>query len=668
MGVELNSEAAHVARYLLGERAVVEIGDFVDVSARRSAHYDLVVFDPPFGIWLDASHPLSLPPGEGRLDMSQAMLIWGAGQLTSSGSVLALMPGMFGWSPNSARVQAHLNEGGFRIRALIHLPPGTLRARRLEAYLVVLDRERQADVFVAQYRPDDVHQKQLIENMRRSRPGPTPGLGRLLPLGDFRGFGVLESRERLSRLARASAWQARASGDLFREHEVTQAGRFKLEHGPHSIYLRLDGEHPVRQDVPAPSRRRGVGAPRVLHIVLDPAHVNARYYVRWLNDSEIGQTTLSASRLGTVVGRVDPGLFLTTPQYLPDIESQGRILATLDRLDALRSSALEIETTLLSGPSDLDAAVERVEHLNRENSLRIWLDALPFPLASILWRHHTEHDQPHASFTTLLHFFEATASFLATIHLSAFMSSEELWADHGQRLSAKLQAQGLSLERATFGAWRLIFDYLSAASARLYGDQEQAGVWAEVYGSSSTRLPKLLCAPVLRDVLQRANKLRNDHLGHTGAIGRAQAEELSSEALSVLHHLRGAWGLGWSQYPLVRAGQGTYKRGMHEYHAERLVGMQGSPFEKLQISSKIPLEDQQLYLFDPDSQSGLRLLPFVRVMPSPHHQANACFMFSRSAGKEARFVSYHFEQESDIQVAFPELDTILGRMGVRGVH
>jgi len=53
------------------------------------------------------------------------------------------------------------------------------------------------------------------------------------------------------------------------------------------------------------------------------------------------------------------------------------------------------------------------------NAFEIWMESLPFPIASILWAYNAESNSEKKA-EHLLHFFEALAELLALISLSCF--------------------------------------------------------------------------------------------------------------------------------------------------------------------------------------------------------------------------------------------------------
>ena len=62
------------------------------------------------------------------------------------------------------------------------------------------------------------------------------------------------------------------------------------------------------------------------------------------------------------------------------------------------------------------------------------------------------------------------------------------------------------------------------------------------------------------------------------------------------------------------------------------------------------LDVEQLYLpARKDVGRALRLLPLVKVGPSPQSAKNACYFFNRLERDGARFVSYHFTDRPEVR-------------------
>jgi hypothetical protein len=72
-----------------------------------------------------------------------------------------------------------------------------------------------------------------------------------------------------------------------------------------------------------------------------------------------------------------------------------------------------------------------------------------------------------------------------------------------------------------------------------------------------------------------------------------------------------------------------------------------TPFARKDVSLAAPLEDGELYLLDTNSDRALKLLPLVRLKPTPAGEEAACYFFNREDRGGDRFLSYHYSQPSD---------------------
>jgi hypothetical protein len=661
-GIDLNADAVRRSQALLGDIATILQGDALSPPPGILDDYDLIVADPPLGMRLKKPQ---FVPGLGLYngELGHALTVWACERLRDHGAALVIVTPPFLWGSHSGKIQEAIAELGCFVRALIHLPGGSLHWTGIDSYLALLERGEQGDVFVGQFSDDAAQQKQLVANIKRRKPGPQPALGRLCPLPDFKGFESLAARERLKRLARTAGWKGLPAADVITAYRILgQSQSDPLEHGPTSCYLRLSGRPLAVLDV---DDLPGSSAPHdreVLHLHLASEHADPRYMVHWFNASQIGQATLSVVRRGTSQRRIHLADLLEVKLYLPPVTEQMKAVKGAAHLTRIRAVADELEAVLWDGTGDLATIVNDIATINQEDRFEDWIESLPFPLASILWRHHAGGASVRERYEVLLHFFEATAAFLATVHLSAFMASNDLWEEHGSQLSRQLTSQHLSLDRATFGAWKLVTEYLSSICGSLLKNPDRAELWRRIYATPNENVLAMLSNPELRSLLQRSNRIRNDWSGHAGAIGPEKAMKIHGELMELVHSLRGVFGRIWLSYELIQPGESQYKGGIHHYRAKRLMGTRSAPFEEVQLESTQLLETDVLHLFDTTSQTGLRLQPFVRVMPSPEKRANACFIFNRREDGAFRYVSYHFEAESEIAGTFPDVERALGRI------
>ena len=656
-GIDINARALELAAKVLGQRATLIQGDALVPHSGVLDRYDLIVADPPLGLRLNKQQAAPASGENLYRDFGNALAVWATGRLTEHGVAVLTVNPQFFFSSQAEAVHQSIRGLGCRIRGAIHLPGGTLNYTGTAAYLVIIEGGGQGDLFVGQFQDDAEQQDHLLRNLKRGNSGPQPALGRLCSLAAFKGFDAFVAQGRLARLAKKTGWIGRPAGEVLTACQRLGSSRAEaLDHGSNSLYLRSVGRIAAAAEIDELVQGHAARMSNVLHLHLAPELVHPRFMTHWFNESRVGQTTLATIGRGSLVGRVSATDLMDLTIHLPPVDEQHRIVEGVAHLRRIRAEADELENALWAGTEDSDDLVQAISTINQEDRYEDWIETLPYPLASILWRHHASKGSRRERYEVLLHFFEATAAFLATVHLSAFMASDELWNEHGRRLSEKLSQNKLSLDQASFGAWKLVSEYLSSACSSLLKDAETVELRERLYGTADDRIFKMLCDSKLRSVLQQANKVRNDWGGHGGAISTENARQVDEQLMDLVQRLRGIFGRLWLRYELIQPGDGRYKGGTHHIKASRLMGTRSAPFKEVVRESAQPLEADALYLFDSMSQTGLQLRPFIQVIPSPERQAIACFILSRYKTEGSRFVSYHFEQESQIAGNFPGLD------------
>ena len=379
----------------------------------------------------------------------------------------------------------------------------------------------------------------------------------------------------------------------------------------------------------------------------------------WFEKSQVGQDTLASIRHGAPIPAISKKDLMGLIIWLPSKSEQALILEGVSHIKNIKAEVDEREKELWDGSKTASSTLERISLINKEDSYEEWIDSLPFPLASILWRHHAFNGSSKDKYEILLHFFEATTAFLATVHLSAFMQSKDLWSEYLPILKRGLAKEHLSFERASFGSWRFAFEFLSKKCSKLLGKPDSEETLKHLYGTTNRTSIETLCHPELRILFQESNKVRNQESAHAGAISDEHADDILSRMEILVQRLRGVFGRQWNHYELIRPGAAKFKSGIHQVDAERIMGTRHDPFASDMYESTFPLETNELYLFDRYSQMGLKMYPFVKVAPSPKRKAMTCFFYSRHGVDQSQFVSYHYSQESEISEVVPEIDEML---------
>ena len=539
-----------------------------------------------------------------------------------------------------------LASGGYHLRAMIHVPSGNLKSTMAESYIVVVDRNARETIFTAQFSKDEALQKQIIGNYENHRRGGKQAQGRLVELESFGGFKAMEAGERLVEHAKRAGLNAVKVADLVESFDIIRPASDPVDDVNNDVYIPVHGRCQAVLSIDEIHSRNNP----VIRLALKSEVADARFLAESLND-EVGRLFLeSVSRPHNYMMSLDTGIFRDATFYLPSREVQGKVMKARSKILALRAELDEIDSSLRSQPTQVEKLSQRVNKVNHEDTLENWLESLPFPLATILWRYRAFSGAPKERNEILLHFFEALSEFWATIYLSAAKSDNAFWADHSEGLDAVIKKAKLSFEMATFGLWKCVIEYLRKKFEDLMKtDRDRC---SHMFATGSRDVLEMLFDSRLVTVLQTANSIRNGK-AHGGVLGAAGIREAHNQLNDLVQTCRSIMGGVWERYELVQPCELRFVGGLFNYKVRIITGTR-TPFVAEDRKTVEGMEDGHLHLLDPEGDRALRLLPFVRVMPSPKTESNACYFYNKRVAANQRFVSYHFEAEAEIEDNFED--------------
>jgi hypothetical protein len=429
-------------------------------------------------------------------------------------------------------------------------------------YLIVIRRKQASRMFVAQLSSDTKTNLQIIENLRQGKEGGSLGLGRFVDPQSFSSLDVIRTAEKLALAERRFGVHAMKLEELATAINLGRFGDdFAFQQLENALFVPLIGNSDVVDSLGDLTLKKQNYA----QVVIDPARSNARFAARFLN-SDFGKELREQSKSGMVIPKLNKRTLKELRVFVPDLQTQktmleieARIAAEQNTLLGLQNELREFRRELWANPRTAPSVNQRLSGLSKRLGDRIkehtaerldeWFETLPFPLASIL---HAWQATPSQDFKTkhehLLHFFEGTTEFLSVILLSAFSSNEPLFGPHKQKLIEAMQKQNLSFQRATFGTWKLLVEYLGKQTRELLSEngkkpedaQNDRAVCADIFADPSLALPEALSRKDLAAILSAANKMRNDWSGHGGVVGQEEAQLRNEQLLGEVQKLRGA--------------------------------------------------------------------------------------------------------------------------------
>lgn len=676
------NHAEHAIGNVLVSEAKWQLGEPLKLLESATEKFDLVASILPMG--LRATNPLSVSGVAGetvelRDDLGNLVMVSASLHLTSDGIGLFVVTPSFFFSERSVFRQFDIL--GLGLQAALALPSGTFAPyTNIPAYLLVVRRKLSAQMFIAQLSGDEKTNLQILDNLRQGKEGGTLELGRLVESSSFTSLERIRTAERSLEAERRFAAPAVKLSELAKAINLGRFGEaFAFEAHDNALFIPLIGNSEVVDSLGDLTLKKQNYA----QIVIDASRSNARFVARFLN-SDFGKELRQQSKTGTVIPKLNKQALNELNVFVPDLltqrtmlEIEAHITSEQNTLLGLQNELGDFRRELWANPRTAASVEQRLSSLSTRlggglkahtaERLDQWFETLPFPLASILraWQ-ATESQDFRTKHKHLLDFFEGTTEFVSVILLSAFSSNEALFGPHKQKLSEVMQKQNLSFQRATFGTWKLVMEYLGKQTRELLSEngkkpeeaQNDRAVCADIFADMSLGLPKALSSKDLAAIISTTNKMRNDWSGHSGVVGQEEAQLRNEQLLAEVQKLREAIADTWANVQLIHALHCRPRRGAFENEIAVLMGS-NNEFLKETRSMATWLDVESLYLSKKDSGRALKLLPLVQVGPSPQSAKNACYFFSRLEREGARFVSYHFTDKPELTGVFGDATAVI---------
>lgn len=640
---------------------------------------DVVASNLPWGARSNFPIKATLPSGgavELADDLGNLILVAASMRLSASGVGLFVVTSSFFFKQES--IFHRFSELGLGMEAAFALPSGTFAPyANIPAYLVVVHRRISSRMFVAQLSSDPNTNLQVIANFRQGTEGGALELGRFVDCASFMGFEQLRASETMTAAEKRlgiPATNLAELGDLKSEISMGRPGdEFAFQPLENAIYIPLIGNSDVME---SPDELR-LKSQNYAQIVIDPSRSNAIFVARFLN-SEFGKELREQTKMG-FVPKLTKRTLRELRVFVPDLQTQRQMLEIETRITteqntvmALQNEITELRRELWANPKSALQVQEKIDALARRlaggikqhasESLDQWFETLPFPLASILraWQATPTHDFK-TKYEHLLHFFEGTAEFVSVILLSAFNYNDGIFAPHRQKLTETMQKQHLSFNRATFGTWKLVVEYLGKQTRELLNEngkkpddaKNDRALCADMFADPSLSLPTALSRKELAAIFSATNKMRNDWGGHGGVVGQEESEWRNQQLLAELQKLREATADTWAETQMIYALHCIPRRGVFENEVAVLMGS-NTEFLKETRPMATWLDVERLYLSRKDTGKALLLLPLIQVGPAPQSAKNACYFFSRLERDGARFISYHYTDKPELTGQFAD--------------
>jgi hypothetical protein len=637
---EIGQAIAPTVEWRFGDPLAVE-----DMDGGKG-RYDLVLAAPPLGLRLSGG-PASLTDGPAGNDLAGAILWHSRDRVTPGGRLLFhTSDSLFTERGNDLRVACR--EAGLHLTTVISVEDGFAPATSIASSVAIFELAPTDQLFVGRL---DARTPipELVDNLLGRRPNRANlHLGSLTSL-DYRGWAPFVLQTEL--VDAFGANQLQAIADLGTVRNISLRAGKLYEPPANVVFVPAIGVGEARTSAP---EHEGRNPYRLIELRLDPAKARAEYVAELLS-SPIGKRLRESVVTGSTIPHLSAASLATIRIPVPLVKAQDEAISAASHLTSMEAAIARLRGDLWRHPEHARRVVQRLESAAKVDPVRRWLEALPYPLASVLQRYAVSRE-PEERVQSLVNFFEVTAQFACAVLLSVFRANPELFRLVQADLAKAAPPGRKLLERADFGLWLGLGQTLAKNFRRLADDRDYKDAVRLATGPAEALISRL-AEKSFWALLDRARQVRNQR-AHGGIVSTDQVASWLGSLETLLGETEQALGASVDEIDLVLVDENRYHYGIYTYRkAQRLRGP-NSIFDQFQLSTREPLDSQQLTLVsrDADVSPVLKLVPLVRVGPSNSTSRNACYFFESRHDDVISYVSYHFEDQPHIEIQDTELE------------
>lgn len=648
IGITRNQSSLKIAQLLASQDNIIwNLGDPFSIIDSISGNFDLIASAPPFGLKekIPFADQLGLKDNVGNLIILKACQ-----RLNKNGIGVFVVSPSFFFEERTNNVRSSLNQHGLYLDAAFLLPHGTFEPlTSIDTYLVVIKKNKVKNLFVGQIFGDKQQDSLLLKNYHAKKAGKIPQQGILVNENEFKGLNSLIFNYEVQQMVMRSDLDTHPLTSVTTAINLPRQSSSKsFTKDVNAVYLPLIGKSLSVTSVEDLS----IKPQNCAQIVLDENKAFAPYVAKFYN-SRLGMKLRESLFSGTTIPKITKSSLEASLIYLPNINIQKEVSRINGSISNLSSELHSLQNELWEFPNRKNKIEGKLRRFSQEKGMELWIEELPFPMASILWANLVTVD-PKEKLEHLSHFFEASIQFLATLCLSVIAQDKEYYRLNQKEWNTGNPKYKGWYKNASFGSWLSLQYSLAKFIRGLLSNESTKDRCLSLFGNASENFIHTICNKRLLGVFDEANKYRNLWIGHRGRLSEDEAKKRVVIFEDLLSRLREVLGDTFNQMLLLSPKTSEYVDGIFEYKVKSIKGTRTEFREEL-IRSIKPLDKRKLYILPELQLNPIEVLPFGKLMSSPATTQNAFYFYSRFDNDGVRWVSYHFEKESDLTVPDPEV-------------
>lgn len=609
----------------------------------KEGNFDLIGSFPPMGMMAETEYKNASIKAE----LAHLIILKSSKLLKEDGKMFFIVNQSFFKRIGKKAVLPLLEKNGIYLDAAFYLPPGTHTHTGIGTYLIVLSRKKHDYLFVSELTQEN--NEKVVSNWTKRKESKILRDGHLIKHETFFSYETLDKEMEINKIVKRADLVEEPLKNYANEiNSLPRKAKYFTEH-ENSVYLPNIG---LSDAVNAQNDMKN--KPQNYFQIVLKSEVNAVYLAKWFN-TELGLLLRESLMTGITIQKINKSTLEDSSIYLPEKKVQQEVLNIQSKVDEFKNELLSIQDKAWNYPNSHENLSKKLEKLNREEGFAEWVETLPFPIASILYKYFATTDVANKK-DYLLHFFEAFAQFQAVLMMSAYAKNS---ANLDEKYLYEIDSEKLS--RATFGTWVYIGRGMTKKIRQLLNDNSEHAL--RLFQHKRKSFIETITSKKVYNILENTNKYRNDWKGHGGVESKQEAKNRLGLLEKELNLLRQAIGDVYEGYLLIKPGTGHFKSELYNCNCKLLKGTRAT-FKEKNIEVIKGLDIESLYFLEEESYEPLEILPFIKIMPSPSTQVNACYFYNRLDPGGVRMVSYYFDQDADVTIQDTKLESIISNINI----
>ena len=655
IALEENQQAHEIAAVLGYESGIDwRLGVPLNLLDDIEQEFEIVAGSPP---WSSKPESLTFP-----LDNKDIEIRDDIDKLTILKSSLLMTPdgvGFFITSPNFTfkrfknGVYKNLSRFNLFPDAILSLPRGTFPITSLGGLLVIIRKQKPEKLFVGELSSNVASNDIILKNLKARKQGKIPQLGALIDVNSFSSFQTLIAEREFEKLVGPLGLQPTPFCKIAKEINAIKPKQDEESSNLQNvIYLPKLG----RSQAVVSLADLQVKPQNCFQVVLDSDKAIPAYVANFFN-TKLGMKIRESLSSGSTIPKISKLQLFKANIYLPDMVTQAKTVRINSSISDITTQLEILQRRLWNNPRNIKEIEKTVISFTHEDDFEIWMETLPFPLASVLWAYHADNDI-RGKIDNLFNFFEALSEFTATVLLSAFASEMSYYNQNSEAWIDKDPKYRDWITTSTFGGWNVLGERLAKKTRTLLNIKDERERCLDLFGRPDSDFLEMITNKKIFRFLREVAEYRNQWKGHTGIISSKELDKRLELLESSLSDVRHEISDRYSTVLLLSPESSKYSKGIHDYQVKALMGTR-TTFKKESVKTLTPMDKQELYLIHDNQLKPIKLLPFIRLMESPKTQQNACYFYNRLNKEGVRWVSYHFESEAEIVCPDDEIRSTL---------